>query len=290
MPKVTLISNNTFSGILFLNYLVRHDITIEKIYVISSLRGRFLPKLKKGIALVKAKSNCFLLYKFFIENFFFRLLCMDGVYLLSEHEISKKYNIPIEFISDVNAPHFISQFTKSKHSEDLVLSAYGSQIFCADLVTAVNNFWNIHGSYLPFFRGAAPYFWMLFKDDYPRGVTLHQVITQLDAGENICQKIVEPDKEDSLFIYHARCVIAAAKMFIEIFSNHYFQILKGEINEMRNSSGSINTTNVEKIEGALAQDRKYGLPLSSDMKAFWQAGYRLFYFEDKKRLKELLKG
>lgn len=290
MPKVTLVSNNTFSGILFLNYLVWHDITIEKIYVISSLRGRFLPKLKKGVALLKAKSKCFLLYKYFIEKIFFRLLCIDGMYLLSEHDISKKYNIPIEFVGDVNAPHFISQITKSKNNEDLVLSAYGSQIFCADLVNAVNNFWNIHGSYLPFFRGAAPYFWMLFKNDYPRGVTLHHVIPQLDAGENICQKIVEPDKEDSMFIYHARCVIAAAKMFIEIFSNHYFQILKGEINEMKKSSGSMDMINVEITEGALVQDRNYGLPLPSDMKAFWQTGSKLFYFEDKNRLKELLKG
>ena len=59
---------------------------------------------------------------------------------------------------------------------------------------------NMHISYLPYNRGADPNFWS-FKDKTPKGVSIHEVVSKLDAGDIIYQKQVNfPPECDTLFL------------------------------------------------------------------------------------------
>lgn len=57
---------------------------------------------------------------------------------------------------------------------------------------------NLHISYLPWNRGADPNFWS-FKDNTPKGVTIHKMDEGIDTGPILAQKIVIFSKEENTF-------------------------------------------------------------------------------------------
>jgi len=279
MPKVTLITNSDFSGTLFLNYLVKAEIEIEKVYVVAAIRGGLGKKIQKTINLLSKKSASFLWYRSFVEKALFRNMVLNGKPLLTINRIEKQYGIAMEPVKDVDDPGFVAQFNKFKDSNDLVLSAYGSQIFPDQLIDQVKNFWNMHGSYLPYFKGAAPYFWMMLKTDYPSGVTLHQVAEKIDPGRIIKQAEVIPDNSDSLLLYHARCVLAAGKLFVSVFRNQNTDVVEEkhegkEVPSWSNPSGYLSR-------------RQYELPLSCDIDDFKKRGKRFFRWDDFEQISEM---
>lgn len=271
-----LITANSLAGVIFSNYLIGHNVRVEKIYIVSDIRGTTIKKIMRGMDLLNKKSKLFLFYRFFVEKILFNILQVNGRDLLSVNQIAKQYNVPVEKIDDVNSPAFISKFERYKKSNNIVLSAYGSQIFSKDLIQNIKHLWNVHGSYLPYFHGTAPYFWMLFKNGYPKGVTLHYVEPEVDAGKIIHQIIVEPQHNDSLYIYHLRCVIEAAKMVTKILNN---ESLEG-----------FNKAKPGQPEIPYDKIKKHGLPRTIDMKDFKIAGKKLFRWKDIKAVFDLLKG
>ena len=73
---------------------------------------------------------------------------------------------------------------------DLTVSYTYKYIIKKEVIDALsNNVVNIHNSYLPYNRGAAPNLWSLVEGT-PRGVTLHYVDEGLDKGFIIAQKLV----------------------------------------------------------------------------------------------------
>lgn len=271
MSKVILITANSFSGLLFLNCIIKAQVPIKEIIIVSSVRGNLWEKLQRSIRLLRKRSKSFLFYKFFIENVLFKLIAIDGKNLLSMKQISKQYGVSFVKVNDVNDNNFISKFENFKNSDEIVLSTYGSQIFGSQIVRQINNFWNIHGSYLPFFKGAAPYFWMLIIDEYPRGVTLHHIVEDLDAGKTIKQIIVDPADSDSLLFYHAKCVLAATRMFISVYYGKY-----------TNKCGNWKDNNDYCNSGVNSQ--KYGLPSTKDVKNFRKEGKSFFCWSDFHRI------
>ncbi len=275
MPKVILITNNDLSGILFVNYLIRNNVDVERLYLVSSIRGSFSEKIKRAWSLVAKKSILFVLYKFFVEKMAAQYLLVDNINVFSLKRLALKKNIPLIKINDVNDPKFISEFAEFKNSEKVVLSAYGSQIFSESLIEKIKYFWNIHGALLPYFRGAAPYFWMLINPDMPCGVTLHKVDNIVDRGAVLSQKEINPRQDDSLLLYHSRCILGAGEMTVRF------------INEL--SSGSQNKDDVllkyAKKGIILKEEYKivskyFGLPNKENMLQFKLIKKKLFNSKD----------
>jgi len=272
MQKVTLITTNSLSGILFTNILFRLKIPLQKIYVVSSLRGNCWEKLKKAVSLISQKSLLFLLYRFWVEKVFFQLKLVDKKNLLSLNQIAQNSQISFEHISDVSNAQFISQFSEHQNRENLVLSAYGTQIFPEELIGKIKNFWNVHGSYLPYFQGAAPYFWMRFSQDYPRGVTLHKITKKLDSGPILTQKEINPGENESLFLYHCRCVLEAAEMAANFIQE-----------DQPPPDSSFQNKDLSSSEKDFPQS---GLPNSNDMKRFRKAGCQFVLGSDFKKVRK----
>ena len=71
---------------------------------------------------------------------------------------------------------------------DLIISFGYKKIIKKNLIRKLPNpIINLHISYLPFNRGSHPNFWSLI-DETPSGVTIHEIISKLDAGPIIYQK------------------------------------------------------------------------------------------------------
>jgi len=268
MRKVILITNNDFAGTLFLNRLIKHKIEIEGVYLVSALRGNFKERLQRALALCATRSMIFLWYKTVVERLLFKFLSVDEKTIKSIKRLCRERHIPCERIHNVDDERFIDKIKCAKDA--LVLSAYGSQKFSEALVSAAQAFWNVHGSYLPYYRGAASYFWMLMNDGDPRGVTIHEVGKQLDSGAVITQRVINPNWNESLYSYHARCVLEAADLFVRAFEK-YLDAQAGKI-EFSPSRSS------EKMGIA-------GLPKGRDVREFKKRGKHFFYWNDFNQIK-----
>ena len=81
---------------------------------------------------------------------------------------------------------------------EYIFSFYFRKIFPREIIGLANvSFMNMHGSYLPNYRGAAPLNWQIICGERKGGVTLHKVNEKIDAGEIICQKSFRINKKDN---------------------------------------------------------------------------------------------
>ena len=102
-------------------------------------------------------------------------------------------------------------------SYSMILSFSYRYIVPTTILEAVNwNAVNLHISYLPWNRGANPNQWSII-DNTPKGVTLHYMAEQVDAGDIIAQKLVHINKEDTLYSSYQRLINSAIDLFKEAF-------------------------------------------------------------------------
>lgn len=82
------------------------------------------------------------------------------------------------------------------------------------------NIINLHISYLPWNRGASPNIWS-FIDDTPKGVTIHQISPECDAGKILYQKecFFCPEKETFETVYNQ-----LHNEITELFKAHWEEI------------------------------------------------------------------
>ena len=74
---------------------------------------------------------------------------------------------------------------------------------------------NLHGSFLPAYRGRAPINWVIIKGEQETGVTLHYMIARADAGDIVCQKSVAIAFEDTALSLFRKLVKAADLLLLE---------------------------------------------------------------------------
>jgi methionyl-tRNA formyltransferase len=74
---------------------------------------------------------------------------------------------------------------------------------------------NLHGSYLPKYRGAAPIQWALINGETETGLTTFKLAEKVDTGNIYLQENVEIYPEDNFEILHDRMSKLGAKMVFE---------------------------------------------------------------------------
>lgn len=74
---------------------------------------------------------------------------------------------------------------------------------------------NLHGSLLPKYRGAAPIQWAIINGDNETGLTTFFLQQKVDTGNIILQKRIEIDKEDNFGTLHDKMSSAGANLVME---------------------------------------------------------------------------
>lgn len=74
---------------------------------------------------------------------------------------------------------------------------------------------NLHGSLLPKYRGAAPIQWAIINGDNETGLTTFFLQQKVDTGNIILQKRIEIDKEDNFGTLHDKMSRAGANLVME---------------------------------------------------------------------------
>jgi len=128
-------------------------------------------------------------------------------------DFALKNNIPVlqpeklkdeNFISElkeINADIFVVVAFRILPSEVFTIPKYGS--------------FNLHGSLLPKYRGAAPIQWAIMKDEKETGVTSFALEEKVDTGKIYLQEKINIDEKDDFGSLHDKMRIIGAKVVLD---------------------------------------------------------------------------
>ena len=74
---------------------------------------------------------------------------------------------------------------------------------------------NVHSSLLPKYRGSAPIHWAILNGDAESGVTIMNVVLELDAGDIISQAVTPIDPDETVETLHDRLAHMGAKLLVD---------------------------------------------------------------------------
>lgn len=124
-------------------------------------------------------------------------------------------NIRVYAPEEVSSPKWIEKIAAWK--PDLLFSFYYRKMICREIIDLpVAGAFNLHGSYLPGYRGRCPVNWVLVNGEKKTGVTLHYMIDKPDAGDIVGQKSVVIDYEDTAKTLYDKLCIAAEDLLDEL--------------------------------------------------------------------------
>ncbi|WP_028865673.1 methionyl-tRNA formyltransferase [Psychromonas aquimarina] len=102
-------------------------------------------------------------------------------------KIAADHNIPVFHCGNINDKS-CQEFIK-KLQPDLLISAYFSQILKKEIISLPKTgVLNIHPGWLPSYKGAMAYFWVLNNGSDRGGVTVHWIDEGIDTGEVLARK------------------------------------------------------------------------------------------------------
>jgi len=128
-------------------------------------------------------------------------------------------SLPVWTPIKCRAPEFVEQ-VRDWQPDLLVLAAYGQILPPALLSIPPIGNWNIHASLLPAYRGAAPIQYALLNGETVTGVTLMEMVRELDAGDIYLQAeepILPSDDYGSL---EAKLATLGAQLLLQSLEMH----------------------------------------------------------------------
>ncbi len=144
-----------------------------------------------------------------------------------EHNIQvyqpKKLKDNIEFeeqMKQLNPDLFVVVAFRILPKEIFVIPKFGS--------------FNLHGSYLPKYRGAAPIQWALINGDDETGLTTFKLAEKVDTGNIYLQEKVEINPEDNFETLHDRMSILGANLVLKTVEK-----IKNENYELKQQDDSL---------------------------------------------------
>ena len=138
--------------------------------------------------------------------------------------IANKYHIP------VYQPHRIRldyEFAKELKPDLILTFAYGQIIPQALLDIPRLGAFNLHGSLLPKYRGAAPIQRAIINGEDKTGVTLMEMVDKMDAGKMFAKEEVLISSDDNYSSLSEKIVNAAIKVFKDNIDDVIAGINKG---------------------------------------------------------------
>ena len=146
--------------------------------------------------------------------------------------VAQKYNIPIYQPAKIRLDY---DFIKDINPDLIITLAYGQIIPHGLLEIPKYGCLNLHGSLLPKYRGAAPMQYALLNGDKKTGITLMEMVDEMDAGKMYLKEEVRIDDDDNMETLTDKMVIAA------------FNALKNGLYDYLNGANNGEEQNLEEV-------------------------------------------
>ena len=137
---------------------------------------------------------------------------------------AEQKNIAVYTTEEVNSPQWIAKILAI--NPDIIFSFYYRKMICSEILDLPEiGAFNLHGSFLPYYRGRCPVNWVIIKGEQRTGVTLHYMIDKPDAGDIVGQKTVVVGLADTAKTLYDKLCSAAKELLDELLP----LIKKGQI-------------------------------------------------------------
>jgi len=104
--------------------------------------------------------------------------------------VAKTHGIPLTIVQNINSDE--SYTLLKREQADLYLSFSAPQVFKKRVLDLPKyGVLNVHGSFLPKYRGIMPSFWALVNGEEYAGATVHRMAEKIDEGEILIQEEVD---------------------------------------------------------------------------------------------------
>jgi methionyl-tRNA formyltransferase len=128
-------------------------------------------------------------------------------------ECALKYNIPVLQPTNLKAPEFIEELKSYKANLQVVV-AFRMLPEIVWSMPALGTF-NLHGSLLPQYRGAAPINWAIINGEKETGVTTFFLKHEIDTGSVIFQEKEPISEDDDVGSVYERLMHKGAKLVVK---------------------------------------------------------------------------
>ncbi|MEI6500979.1 MAG: formyltransferase [Armatimonadota bacterium] len=139
----------------------------------------------------------------------------EEIWFASVPQLARSSGLPTYTPTNPNTPEFVNLIGGLQ--PELLFSFYYRHLLKAPLLGLPSRgCLNLHGSYLPQYRGRCPVNWVLVNGESYTGVTLHHMVEQPDAGDIVAQRKVPIAFEDTAATLYVKMTAAAGEMFAEV--------------------------------------------------------------------------
>ena len=111
-------------------------------------------------------------------------------------ELAEKLNLPVFQPAKLSKSDELNQLVEM-HADLVITAAYGQFLPTKLSQSAKSAAVNVHGSLLPKYRGGAPIQYALINGDQKTGVTIMEMVKQMDAGDIYAQEAIAIDENDT---------------------------------------------------------------------------------------------
>ena len=130
-------------------------------------------------------------------------------------EAASQFDIPVIQPTDVNDPYTVAQISDAKCRLGLII-AYGQKIG-ANLIKAFpKGIINLHASFLPKYRGAAPINWAIINGERETGLTVMRIDENIDTGVMLAQRRVKIDPLERADELHDRLAKLGPELVLDV--------------------------------------------------------------------------
>ena len=130
------------------------------------------------------------------------------------HRLAESLRLPVLTPARARDPEFLAHL-RALAPDLIVLASYGKILPQAMLEIAPLGNWNLHGSLLPKYRGASPIQYALLNGERETGVTLMEMVAEMDAGDIYLQATEPIHPDDDYGTLEARLAARAASLLLE---------------------------------------------------------------------------
>ena len=132
----------------------------------------------------------------------------EEIWFRSVRELAERHGIPVR-TTDINAPENVALLREIRPA--FILSFYYRNMIGQEVLDIPSRgALNLHGSYLPRYRGRVPVNWAVINGETETGATLHYMVAKPDAGDIVDREKVTIAFTDTSFDVFNKVTDAAA--------------------------------------------------------------------------------
>ncbi len=136
----------------------------------------------------------------------------EEIWFGSVAEMASRNAIPC-YVTDVSLPENVALLEKIQ--PDFLFSFYYRFMIKKEVLEIPRyGALNLHGSYLPRYRGRVPVNWAVINGESETGATLHYMVERPDAGDIVDQEKVEIEFTDTAFDVFSKVTDAAERIIV----------------------------------------------------------------------------